>query len=401
MILPAIAGFAVATVGFLCLGGASKPKRPTKVVVKGMGAAFPQEKYKQTDIRDAMINRFKGVFDEAENDFVRRVFDHSDIETCHIALPPDQLFEKFNREKYVQHIKTKLKDMGKRAAEAALAEWGGDRTQITHIIWGTMTGAVHAPTMDVELLTELRLSSSCKRLNVEGMGCLTGYRCLGLGHAMVQADPENHKVLVVVCDTRSVLQNQLQAHPDRSDVVVCALFRDSGGACVLTGDHDPTPSPPLYEVIEHMSHCVPNTFDYVALREKDPSVMTLYISKDVPVAVSQISPECVGKLLKKHNVDISQCALSLHTGGPKVLNMVGKSLGMKEGSDQLAASWRVMKERGNLSGASNLVVLDHIRRVEQTQRYPYVVCLSFGPGVCVEFLLLRNLTTKLYPSYNF
>ncbi len=73
-------------------------------------------------------------------------------------------------------MKPALYDLATRAGEAALQQWGGDRRDITHVVWGTMTGTIHAPSMDVLLVPALGLSHKVKRLSVESMGCLTGFR---------------------------------------------------------------------------------------------------------------------------------------------------------------------------------------------------------------------------------
>ena len=59
------------------------------------------------------------------------------------------------------------------------------------------------------------------------------------------------------------------------------------------------------------------------------------------------------------------------------------------------ASWEVMEAQGNLSGASNLVVLDRVRRMAGSGRgiyaaKRYCVCISMGPGVGIETILLRR-----------
>jgi predicted naringenin-chalcone synthase len=41
-----------------------------------------------------------------------------------------------------------------------------------------LSGACHAPSMDVELVLGLDLPRNVQRLNVENLGCLTGFRCL-------------------------------------------------------------------------------------------------------------------------------------------------------------------------------------------------------------------------------
>ena len=61
----------------------------------------------------------------------------------------------------------------------------------------------------------------------------------------------------------------------------------------------------------------------------------------------------------------------------------------------LQASWEVMREQGNLSGSSNIAVLDRARRMAASGAGMYAarrhcVCIAMGPGVAIETLLLRR-----------
>ncbi len=47
--------------------------------------------------------------------------------------------------------RTHLVDLAERACVAALERWGGDRRDVTHLLWGTMTGAMDSPTIDIQL----------------------------------------------------------------------------------------------------------------------------------------------------------------------------------------------------------------------------------------------------------
>ena len=97
-----------------------------------------------------------------------------------------------------------------------------------------------------------------------------------------------------------------------------------------------------------------------------------------------------------------------HTGGPKVLREVARGLSMEEprANEALASSWAVMREHGNLSGASNLAVLDHYNRNFKCKAGEFnstvdraVFCLSMGPGVCMEGLIcVRKAAGKLVDS---
>jgi alkylresorcinol/alkylpyrone synthase len=303
------------------------------------------------------------------------------------------------RSEYVKYVKPALFDMAKNSAQEALRQWGGDVKTITHIVFGTMTGTIHAPTMDTQIALALGLQTNIKRLNVEGMGCLTGYRCLGLASDIARADPKNI-VLVVVCDIRSALGNQLSKHEDfspidKSNVIVSSLFRDSGASAIVTAAASSSvpasvDGKPLYEILEHRSMLVPDSFDLVKYQERDDAVIHLYIDKELPGAIGKVLTKEVEALLTPYGLRVDDCTYSVHTGGPKVLNNVQDAL--RVGPERLASSWYCMKKFGNLSGSSNLVVLDHWRKLNpsiKADSREYVVCMSFGPGVGMELVLLR------------
>jgi len=300
-------------------------------------------------------------------------------------------------------VKSSLKDLAMRSATEALKNWGGDKNTITHIVFGTMTGTIHAPTMDIEIAIQLGLPTSIKRLNVEGMGCLTGYRVLGLASDIAKSDP-SHVVLAVVCDIRSALGNQLSAFKpgdkiDKSNVIVSSLFRDSGASAVISSATlatAPTSKAPLYEIIQHRSHMIPGSFDLVKYQERDDAVIHLYIAKELPGEIKKVLKGQVEALLKPHGLRVEDCAYSVHTGGPKVLEYVAEGLGVSK--ERMAPSWYCMKRWGNLSGSSNLVVLDHWRKLPSDvacEPKKHVVCMSFGPGVGMELLLLRATSPEV------
>jgi len=205
---------------------------------------------------------------------------------------------------------------------------------------------------------------------------------------------------VVVCDIRSALGNQLSGMKpdgkvDKSNVIVSSLFRDSGAAAIVTSAEkairaDAPTKRPLYEILEHRSMLVPDSFNLVAYKERNDAVIHLYIAKELPDAIARVLGGEVEALLKPYGLRVEDCSYSVHTGGPKVLNNVQSALSV--GVERLASSWYCMKKYGNLSGSSNLVVLDHWRKLDasiKADAKEFVVCMSFGPGVGMELVLLR------------
>ena len=53
---------------------------------------------------------------------------------------------------------------------------GGKMSEITHLIWATMSAVVDVPSMDCVLVNELGLNANVQRLAVQQMGCLSGFR---------------------------------------------------------------------------------------------------------------------------------------------------------------------------------------------------------------------------------
>jgi alkylresorcinol/alkylpyrone synthase len=372
--------------------------------IVGLASAFPPNSYSQTQYLQAFLRNHK--MNAADEDFTRRVWAGTGFTTCSSYLPEEELFVKMSRSKYVTYVKSSLKDMALRSATEALANWGGDKAALTHIVFGTMTGTIHAPTMDIEIAIALGLPSTIKRLNVEGMGCLTGYRALGLANDIARADAKNI-VLLVVCDIRSALGNQLSPHTpnspiDKSNVIVSSLFRDSGASAVIASTEQSKTvkgskfGKPLYEILEHKSYMIPDTFNLVKYVERDDAVIHLYIAKELPEAIKKVLRGRIDDLLAPHSLKVEDCSYSVHTGGPKVLNYVQE--GLQTTKERMASSWYCMKKWGNLSGSSNLVVLDNWRKLpKEIESDPrrHVVCMSFGPGVGMEFVLLRAISPEV------
>ena len=372
------------------------------IYINGLSSAFPPYQYTQETMKKMFIQNYCAGRENLlpkDLEFIDRVFAKTLIHTCRINLPEHRLFEQMTRQVYTDYVKTTLLSLACEAAQQALIEACYLPCQITHLIFGTMTATIRAPSLDVSIIQRLNLPQTVKRLNVEAMGCLTGFRLLGLARD-IAAEDENNVVLLVVCDIRSALGNQLTSFTfmepiDKSNVIISAMFRDSGGAAILSRKRH---SYKKIRFLDHRSFLLPDSYDKVLLQEFDTGKIHLFLDKALPDSLFTHIPEFIFKFLGDHSIDTSRCLFAVHTGGPKILDGVQKSLGLK--LEQLFASWFVMKNYGNLSGSSNLVVLDHIRRLIKStddhicvptdfSQYSHIVGLSFGPGLGVECVLLE------------
>jgi predicted naringenin-chalcone synthase len=97
----------------------------------------------------------------------------------------------------------------------------------------------------------------------------------------------------------------------------------------------------------------------------------------------------VDDLLSRHNVTRPRVAAwAVHPGGPKILDVVGEQLGLDE--KQLEASRSVLRDFGNCSSATVLLILDRIVRGRELSAGDHVVALAFGPGLTFYAALLEQ-----------
>jgi len=81
------------------------------------------------------------------------------------------------------------------------------------------------------------------------------------------------------------------------------------------------------------------------------------------------------------------CSFIMHSGGPKVLKAMESSLNLP--ANALAASWNSPRQRGNLSSASVLTVLQDFLLNRPGSPGCYSMMGANRPAFCSELLLLQ------------
>jgi alkylresorcinol/alkylpyrone synthase len=75
-----------------------------------------------------------------------------------------------------------------------------------------------------------------------------------------------------------------------------------------------------------------------------------------------------------------------HPGGPKVLEAMRDALELDD--DDVALSWKVLREQGNLSSTSVLMVLGEVLDGPRPASGAPGVLVAMGPGFCSEIVLV-------------
>jgi alkylresorcinol/alkylpyrone synthase len=134
-------------------------------------------------------------------------------------------------------------------------------------------------------------------------------------------------------------------------------------------------------------YTIPNTLDDMGYNLECDG-LHIILSSSVPFLIQRTLPAEVDALLAPHGLTRSDLRwFAIHPAGPKVLTLVERELGV--GPEQLAASWKVLRQYGNMSSAAVLFVLAEMLENEPARPGDPGIIVAFGPGISGEILLAR------------
>lgn len=357
--------------------------------ILALGTAVPPYIYSQEEIADQFIHILD--MDQEKQLAVKRIYQHSAIEKRHSILAD---FQKQREEwdfwgtDYPRTVpgmsernllyKQEAPRLAKQAALQALERWGGDLSQITHVISVSCTGAI-APGIEFYLMQEFGLSPTVNRLSINFMGCFGAFKGLSVARAFAQENPD-HRILVVCTELCSL---HLQASQDSETLVGNSLFAD-GSAAVIVGNYPKSTEKPLWNIIKSHSMGIEDSLERMSWEAGD-SGFFMRLSPAVPVLIRRHIKAFVQGLLPSR-LEFDQCDWAIHPGGKSIIQAVERALELE--STQTLSSWNTLANYGNMSSATFLFVLDHLSR--QAQLRPWSVGIAFGPGLSFEGLLLQT-----------
>src|SRR5262249_22435257 len=154
-------------------------------------------------------------------------------------------------------------------------------------------------------------------------------------------------------------------------------FGDGAAAVVMTGAARGSTGP---AVVASRSVFYPDTEDLMGWRVGS-SGFQVVLSAEVPEMARRHLRRDTDAFLADHHLDYDDIAVWVaHPGGPKVLQAMEESLPMRPGA--LALTWESLKQVGNLSSASVLLVLQETMARTAPPPGSHGLMLAMGPGFC-------------------
>lgn len=266
--------------------------------------------------------------------------------------------------------------LGHEAVTAALASAGLEPADIGQLTVVSCTGYT-APGLDVQLAASLELADDAQRLLVGHMGCYAALPALATVADYVNV---HRRPAVLLCLELTSLHVQPSAM-DAGQIVSHALFGDAATALVVR------PEPGRLEIVATRAITDPSTADHMTWTVTDHG-FRMTLSPQVPEVVGKHVRHVTERLLGEHGLTVPEVrGWAVHPGGPRILDTVEHELGLRP--EELEPSRHVLREHGNCSSATVLMVLDELLGSATLRPGDPVVAMAFGPGLTLYITLLR------------
>jgi alkylresorcinol/alkylpyrone synthase len=355
--------------------------------IVSVATAFPSHQYRQSQVLDVVLSRVLGEDWQAQPalrkqaDEIKRVFLAAGVEQRQSVVDLDEFYThaRSTGERMAAYADL-ARDVGRAALRDCLAAAGDlpAGVALTDLIVVSCTG-YSAPGLDIQLARDLRLSPALRRVCIGHMGCYGAMVALRQAHDAVRARLGSTVAILSVelCSLHFMPVNDPQV------LTSFALFGDAAAALLLSDDpHADGP-----EVID--TYCVADfaASEQMAWTITDQGfVMTL--SPRIPITLRRNVAEAVERLLAPQGLAVPDVAHWLvHPGGPNILEVVQARLELSDA--QMATSWQVLRDHGNCSSTTVLLILDELMKSGRAQPGEWGVMMAFGPGLTLELCLLR------------
>jgi len=350
--------------------------------IAAVGHGLPPHYYDQETLLAALRAQWAGR--HYNLDRLERLHKNVLVGGRHLALPIEEYARLDTFGKANDAWIRVARQVGADAVREALATAGLGPGDVDSLITVSVTGLA-TPSLDARLVNVLGLPPRVKRLPVFGLGCVAGAAGIARAADYVKAWPDEVSVLLSVELCSLTLQREDLSIPN---LIASGLFGDGAAAVVVAGDRRAAELPgDGPEIVATRSVFYPGT-ERVMGWDISEQGFKIVLSAEVPEMARDHLAADVDRFLADHGLGRGDVASWVcHPGGPKVLEAIQEALGLDD--DALALTWRSLREVGNLSSTSVLLVLKETLERHRPPPGSHGLLMAMGPGFCSELVLLR------------
>jgi alkylresorcinol/alkylpyrone synthase len=345
--------------------------------IAAVGRALPPHYYDQEALLEGLRRRWSERLFNTER--LERLHRNVLVGGRHLALPMDDYAGLATWGQANDAWIRVAQDVGAASVLDALGRAGLTPADVDAIFFVTVTG-VATPSIDARLINRLGLPARIKRTPIFGLGCVAGAAGVARAADYVRAFPDQVAVLLSVELCSLTLQAADLSIPN---LIATGLFGDGAAAVVVCGEQRAVAGP---RVVATRSVFYPDS-ERVMGWDISERGFRIVLSADVPLVVRRFLRRDVDDFLADQGLCRADVGVWIcHPGGPKVLEAMEEALELP--AEALELTWRSLRQVGNLSSTSVLMVLGDTL---ETAPPPgtWGMLLAMGPGFCSELVLLR------------
>jgi alkylresorcinol/alkylpyrone synthase len=347
--------------------------------VVGMGHALPAPYSQQAVWENFFARHYRDV------SVAEQLFANSGVHTRHaVANPVDEDASGWGTGARMERYLAEALPLGKDAVAPARADARVDPADVGLFSVASCTGYV-TPGLDIRLARDLGMSDRVQRLFVGHMGCYAAIPGLG---AVSDFAAARGRPSVLLCLELTSLH--IQPATDAVDQVVAhALFADAASAVVVQPGAAGRGARSGFEVVDVVAQTDVSTAEHMTWDVTDLG-FRMGLSPRVPAVLARHVQGVVDELLTAHGVDQSDVdGWAVHPGGRRILEVVQRRLGLPPAA--LEHSYGVLRDHGNCSSPTVLLVLERMWAAGDVRPGRYAVAMAFGPGLTLYAALLRRV----------
>ena len=346
--------------------------------IASVGRAFPPHYYDQEQLLAALKGYWSAQHHNPER--LERLHRHVLVGGRHLALTLEEYEAQETWGEANDAWIRVAQEVGEAAVLDAVERAGLTCQEVDALFTVTVTG-VATPSLDARLMNRLPLPRNLRRTPVFGLGCVAGAAGVARAADYVRAYPDQVAVLLSVELCSLTLQRHDLTIPN---LIASGLFGDGAAAAVVVGEESPVKGP---QILDTRSVFYTNTEEVMGWEISEKG-FKIILSAEVPKMVTDHLRADVDEFLGSHGLQRKDIATWIcHPGGPKVLEAMEKGLDLPPGA--LDVTWRSLREVGNLSSTSVLLILRETLENHAPAPGSFGVMLAMGPGFCSELVLLR------------
>lgn len=290
------------------------------------------------------------------------------------------------------------------ACRKAIAQWGGDLSEITHIVATTCTNSAN-PGYDHYVVKELGLNSSIEKVLLHGIGCSGGMAALRTAANIALGSSFRRKparILVLACEiSTTFVRSELDSIHQNNEVRIgVTLFSDCASAMVIGNEFaDRDGEEQMLELLGWDHRIIDDTEKDLGF-DVDPLGWKVVLTPRVPKLTTTVVPgmfddlvQSIPELVDSGKLKASDYDWALHPGGATIISGVQKALHLTE--NHLRASYEVYMAHGNSSSATFFSVMKQLLDGPTDE---HIIGCAFGPGIAVEMMAFKRCHASATPG---